>query len=796
MGETVIPTPNKSILSPRKSEADVSKRQASLPIPDFSSLTYSKNLTKIRLHLYLHYFHPNIKSRPQIVDGNPRSIFLLGRFISAFINSTVPESMNKELVRVKREVGETMARKVVIEENKLENRISPKKGLSLRRCWLMLKQMSKVVTDMTGDEVVQDDEGTVKVTKNMVDDPPEKAGEKACAGEGERSTCISNVDEQPKKAPLKKPSVSKKAAKGILIQEPEVERVKTRGANSNAGAIEKGKAVIVTDKIVDGGKRRKPDATKPKALTPKRTKSVLGECSSKKQRMDDVDIDIYPSLKTRNSWYTLIKFNITETPSTLGYWLLENFDPMACVVKLQEGRELRVEADDVTHVLWIPNGDTIIKRFAKNIPHPVVTQWKALFSDHLKSITAAHVADKMLSKETNTVWFKRLFLILITTCLVESCENGYVITRIIPNFEDPDQAKKLNWGEYMKKCLAEEVVRWNKKNRKDPFTGPLVFLMALYVDRVDLMDRLVRRVYPFVKGWTCTLFRQREKFEILAGGFSRGYPVDRARREVNEDLSRSKNRPPSAVDANVPDRDEGEFKTSASQSAYSFAEALLRKSKLVAETMSDIIEMVQSGPININENANLKKVVDDTERFLGCKLERPEVAKVTADAADPLSTWENEDFWSDPEIIALMDGIAKGVGKVDELASGLGRREELRAMAFDSPTFSLGMTQYYPGGVVQGKNDEAVPAKTTEQTKGERTKVTVAKDVDPKGKGKMKDFVEIPSKRVTRNAASKKKSISGCSPYKLRATKVGDSLNKDEKELCYWVMNNDELCMT
>ncbi|KAL3625600.1 hypothetical protein CASFOL_030545 [Castilleja foliolosa] len=289
----------------------------------------------------------------------------------------------------------------------------------------------KTCTDVTGNEVVQDDKGTVKVTKNMVDDPLEKAGDKACTGEGKRSTCISNVDEQPKKAPLKKPRVSKKAAKAIVIQEPEVERDKTRGANSNAGAMEKGKAVVVTDKTVDGGKRRKPDVTKPKALTPKRTKSVLGECSSKKQRTDDADIDIYPSLKTRNNGYTLInafkcltneqrdtvrsmvwgllEFNIAETPSTLGYWLLENFDHMACVVKLQEGRELRVEADDVTHVLGIPNGDTIIKRFAKNIPHPVVTQWKALFPDHLKSITAAHVADKMLSKETNTVWFKRLF---------------------------------------------------------------------------------------------------------------------------------------------------------------------------------------------------------------------------------------------------------------------------------------------------------------------------------------------------------------------------------------------------
>ncbi|KAL3621813.1 hypothetical protein CASFOL_034299 [Castilleja foliolosa] len=178
----------------------------------------------------------------------------------------------------------------------------------------------------------------------------------------------------------------------------------------------------------------------------------------------------------------LLEFNIAETPSTLGYWLLENFDLMACVVKLEEGRELRVEAYDVTHVLGIPNGDTIIKRKAKNIPHPIVSAWRALFPVHLKSITATHVSDKMLSEGPKTIWFKRLFLILITTCLVESCDNEYVITRIIPNFEEPDRVRDLNWGQYMKKCLAEEVVGWNKKNMKEAFTGPLVFLLLVVFD--------------------------------------------------------------------------------------------------------------------------------------------------------------------------------------------------------------------------------------------------------------------------------------------------------------------------
>ncbi|KAL3643673.1 hypothetical protein CASFOL_014488 [Castilleja foliolosa] len=75
----------------------------------------------------------------------------------------------------------------------------------------------------------------------------------------------------------------------------------------------------------------------------------------------------------------LLEFNIAETPSTLGYWLLENFDLMECVVKLRHDRELRVKADDVTHILGIQNGDAIVKRKAKNIPHPVVNERRAFF---------------------------------------------------------------------------------------------------------------------------------------------------------------------------------------------------------------------------------------------------------------------------------------------------------------------------------------------------------------------------------------------------------------------------------
>ncbi|KAL3651732.1 hypothetical protein CASFOL_004734 [Castilleja foliolosa] len=525
-------------------------------------------------------------------------------------------------------------------------------------------------------------------------------------------------------------------------------------------------------------------------------------------------------MKTRNAGYALIRvfkqlsteqrktvesmgfgglldFNVAETPSTLGYWLLENFDPMACVIKLRKCRELRVEADDVTHVLGIPNGRTVIKRKAKQLPHPVVTEFKSFFTNHSPNITAHLVGDELLTRGADCIWFKRMFLILITTCLIECCGNGYVISRIIPNFEDPDRARELSWGTYIKKCLAEEVIDWRKKKNKPEafFTGPLMFLMLLYVDRVELMDLLVTRVCPSVKGWTCTLLRQREKNEVMAGGFGLGYPVDRVNVGVQEHLIGSKCRRSSPLSENAQVRVDGDGKSTGESSVQSFEETLLRKSRLVADTISEIIDMVQSAPVSFTEDPNVMKLVGKTEHLLGCKLAKTEVAEAVYDDAEPISTWDNEDFWSGAEITAMWDGLSKGISK----------RDELRAMAFDSPPFSLGMTQDYPDQVVHGNADKPCPPEAIGTKVGMRTKVTVVEEVVKNGKGKAKmstqeasldpptqDDVNV-TKRVTRKAALKKKSKSSCSPFMVRATDAGEALSKVEKELCYWLMTNDEL---
>ncbi|KAL3645729.1 hypothetical protein CASFOL_010909 [Castilleja foliolosa] len=284
----------------------------------------------------------------------------------------------------------------------------------------------------------------------------------------------------------------------------------------------------------------------------KQTSQSIG----KKPLATEVEPVVYPTLKSRNSpgnlvsafkamnnaqrndikemgFGRLLELEVTELPTTLSYWLLENFDPKRCEIKLQGGRGLHVEAEDVSMVLGLPNGPHTIQRKANDRTNELVDEWRGFYSSGTKLITSKKVMKTMLKHETGGVWFKRLFLILMTTCLIGGRGNGYVSTEIIGCLEDITKVHELDWGEYVIRCLVEKTENW-QKNKENTYSGPILFLLLLYVDRVVLYRRLVPRAYPSLIGWTCTHLRSREKQEIKSGGFGFGYPSKRYKLAYSE----------------------------------------------------------------------------------------------------------------------------------------------------------------------------------------------------------------------------------------------------------------------
>ncbi|KAL3618586.1 hypothetical protein CASFOL_037668 [Castilleja foliolosa] len=464
-------------------------------------------------------------------------------------------------------------------------------------------------------------------------------------------------------------------------------------------------------KKATAGKRKMPvDENQAKSIIyPKlryrNSPGVLGEAFSRMNKFQRASI-------AAMGFGRLEHMKIQELPITLSYWLLENFDIKSCVIKLQMGRELRLEDDDAEIVLGIPNGTKPIMRQCKKDVHPLITQFRGKFRIGM-NITAAMVMEEMLRLDAKDVWFRRLFLIMMKTVLVECLGNGYVSTQTIPNFEDVDDARNLNWGKYMKRCLVENILRWQEKKTRN-FGGPIVLLLGLYADRVDLLTgSVVPRAFPSIKGWTSKLLKKREEDEKMCEGFGHGYPIARW-----DGLKDAMNQPASATDvggsgdsyeegiheAKLDDDgdsndEEGASKDKEEHAAQAFAEKFLKKSKLVADTMTELIGMVKTAPMNIMNNIHFRDVFGKTEELLGCKIPMPPAEIMPVDDGFT-GTQADDEFFVNPKIMAIIEEIFRAVEERDKHKSDDGCRtvEEPNKHKSDdigAPDFGLGMTQDY-----------------------------------------------------------------------------------------------------
>ncbi|KAG6426945.1 hypothetical protein SASPL_111184 [Salvia splendens] len=223
----------------------------------------------------------------------------------------------------------------------------------------------------------------------------------------------------------------------------------------------------------------------------------------------------------------LLDFDVTSVPGTLAYWLLEHFDHVRCSLLLPNDIELVVETKDVELVFGFPNGRIKIDRCDLN------TGFKYLETIPLEEEIDVHamqtkVLETKVLQETGGggAMFKKIFLLLMETALIETSPCGYVRPRIVDILGNLQKIRKHDWCRYLLDNLLRTRELW-KNNRSKVFSGPLVFLVAFYVDRVVHRRRCVQRAIPRVKGWTAELLKEREDEELKEVDFGRGRVVSK-----------------------------------------------------------------------------------------------------------------------------------------------------------------------------------------------------------------------------------------------------------------------------
>ncbi|CAA0830922.1 Unknown protein [Striga hermonthica] len=297
----------------------------------------------------------------------------------------------------------------------------------------------------------------------------------------------------------------------------------------------------------------------------------------------------------------LLELSITTTSSKMGFWLVENFNHMDRKLQLYDEEKVHVKEDDVYAVFGLPRGEVEIKNKQKRVTSNLLDEWIALFSVRKPSnITASKVLDKMNECVDGGDWFRRHFIVLMVTCLFESCLNGMANFRLVHMLDDLSVVSKMNWCAYMIRCLVDMKRTWDSIGTQKKYVGPLLFLTLFYVDKVVLSVRSVPRTFPVFKSWSIEALRARERDEISSGAFSRGFvDVDFCMIVDNRRLDKVGPKHDGDVASVTEDRD-----------LQAYVQEFASKTRLLATTGIQILQLVEKAPQVLLGDGNFAKMHD------------------------------------------------------------------------------------------------------------------------------------------------------------------------------------------
>ncbi|CAA0828830.1 Unknown protein [Striga hermonthica] len=464
---------------------------------------------------------------------------------------------------------------------------------------------------------------------------------------------------------------------------------------------------------------------------------------------------------------SLLDLTITATPTKMGYWLVDNFNHMDRKLQLYDCGKIHVKEDDAYRVMGLPRGNIEVTNRKKKTESEALKEWVDVYSVNIATkITATKVLDMIQSCDRSDDWFKRHFLVLMITCLFESSQNGVANLRTVHLLDDLSNVSKMNWCAYMIRCLVGAKKSWYVSQKRKNFTGPLLFLTLFYVDKVVLSIRSVPRSLPIFKSWNNGLLKARERDEVAAGAFGRGY--------VDDDIHGSDGHHRADIHSGSP----------------------------VGNDMNCTSELVERAPKDLLGDDNFIKMRGAAQKLLGVSNED---VKGKSSQQTPISNdgptvpgptqLVDDAFWNDPKNLAALDAI------IDAVA----HRDRFKRIHHEGPSFSLGLgltpdDEDADAGrlnnlnefTTDGPSNVDVPSVDRDAVVNELDANTIPDCVQGAGGDAITDD---PVVDVGRPKRSPKFSSMVKSPFNQRYIDVVKNLDSQEKAVVNWVLQkaNDDV---
>ncbi|KAJ9553563.1 hypothetical protein OSB04_017608 [Centaurea solstitialis] len=190
-------------------------------------------------------------------------------------------------------------------------------------------------------------------------------------------------------------------------------------------------------------------------------------------------------------------------------------------VKCEGDGDIEVNNESFSRILGLKNEGLDIKAFVTGESwYDRIESWKAQFDD--RSCIRAFEIQKKITQSENDDWRFRLnFIILFINSMAESSKMGIVNSTILLHLPNELDFKMTNWCKYICDCARDAKNAWSSKVAISFYTGPITFLMLLYVDSTSCEAVPHKRLIPAIREWKTSMLNGRQTYEFNNGGFGK-----------------------------------------------------------------------------------------------------------------------------------------------------------------------------------------------------------------------------------------------------------------------------------
>nr|GEZ65383.1 ulp1 protease family, C-terminal catalytic domain-containing protein [Tanacetum cinerariifolium] len=209
---------------------------------------------------------------------------------------------------------------------------------------------------------------------------------------------------------------------------------------------------------------------------------------------------------------SLIGMAIHELQGMLGFYVIDNLDTETNVLSLNDNSIL-VNLQSVHEILGIPMGGCSLESLESRSPDDTfIKEWFSQFGDK-NEVWPNDINDVIVSTNDVGKLFKMNFLMLFANTMGLCETSGVCNMSILKKIKDDVCIEKLDWCSYIITCLKESKQKWVNPATHH-YTGPLTFMILLYLHCTKFDDFDVTHQIPAIKHWKSVQMKHREKLEI------------------------------------------------------------------------------------------------------------------------------------------------------------------------------------------------------------------------------------------------------------------------------------------